>query len=39
MSLKKSQVEALLATVSERFEKNMGRHNLLVPEDFEGRWA
>lgn len=33
------EMDITMALCGERDVKNMGRHNLLVPEDFEGRWA
>ncbi|TAG24727.1 MAG: L-lactate dehydrogenase, partial [Rhodobacterales bacterium] len=33
------EMDITMALCGERDVRNMGRHNLLVPEDFEGRWA
>ena len=33
------EMDITMALCGEQDVKNMGRHNLLVPEDFEGRWA
>ena len=35
----RKEMDVTMALCGERDVKNMGRHNLLVPEDFEGRWA
>jgi L-lactate dehydrogenase (cytochrome) len=35
----RKEMDITMALCGERDIKNMGRHNLLVPEDFEGRWA
>lgn len=35
----RKEIDITMALCGERDIKNMGRHNLLVPEDFEGRWA
>ena len=35
----RKEMDITMALCGERDVKNMGRHNLLVPEDFEGRWA
>ena len=35
----KKEMDITMALCGERDVKNMGRHNVLVPEDFEGRWA
>ena len=35
----RKEMDITLALCGERDVKAMGRHNLLVPEDFEGRWA
>jgi L-lactate dehydrogenase (cytochrome) len=33
------EMDITMALCGEKSVQNMGRHNLLVPEDFEGRWA
>jgi L-lactate dehydrogenase (cytochrome) len=33
------EMDITMALCGEKSVRNMGRHNLLVPEDFEGRWA
>lgn len=33
-----SELDTTMALCGERDVKNLGRHNLLIPEDFEGRW-
>ena len=33
------EMDITMALCGERDVKNMGRHNLLVPQDFEGNWA
>lgn len=35
----KKEMDITMALCGERDVKNMGRHNVLVPEGFEGRWA
>jgi L-lactate dehydrogenase (cytochrome) len=35
----RKEMDITMALCGERDVKAMGRHNLLVPEDFEGRWA
>ena len=35
----KKEMDITMALCGERDIKNMGRHNLLVPQDFEGNWA
>ncbi len=35
----RSEMDITMALCGEKDVKAMGRHNLLVPEDFEGRWA
>jgi L-lactate dehydrogenase (cytochrome) len=35
----RKEMDITMALCGERDIKNIGRHNLLVPEDFEGRWA
>jgi L-lactate dehydrogenase (cytochrome) len=35
----RKEMDITMALCGERDVKNMGRHNLLVPEDFEGRWV
>ena len=35
----RKEMDITMALCGERDVKNMGRHNILVPEDFEGRWA
>ncbi|WP_135450993.1 MULTISPECIES: alpha-hydroxy acid oxidase [Tabrizicola] len=35
----RKEMDITMALCGERDVKDMGRHNLLVPEDFEGRWA
>jgi L-lactate dehydrogenase (cytochrome) len=35
----RKEMDITMALCGERDVKNMGRHNLLVPDDFEGRWA
>ncbi len=35
----RNEMDTTMALCGERDVKAMGRHNLLVPEDFEGRWA
>jgi L-lactate dehydrogenase (cytochrome) len=35
----RAEMDITMALCGERDVKAMGRHNLLVPEDFEGRWA
>ena len=33
------EMDITMALCGEKTVQGMGRHNLLVPEDFEGRWA
>jgi L-lactate dehydrogenase (cytochrome) len=33
------EMDITMALCGEKTVQDMGRHNLLVPEDFEGRWA
>jgi L-lactate dehydrogenase (cytochrome) len=35
----RKEMDITMALCGEKDVKNMGAHNLLVPEDFEGRWA
>jgi L-lactate dehydrogenase (cytochrome) len=35
----RKEMDTTMALCGERDLKDIGRHNLLVPEDFEGRWA
>jgi L-lactate dehydrogenase (cytochrome) len=35
----RNEIDTTLALCGEKDVRAMGRHNLLVPEDFEGRWA
>ena len=35
----RKEMDITMALCGERDVKNMGPHNILVPEDFEGRWA
>jgi L-lactate dehydrogenase (cytochrome) len=35
----RKELDTTMGLCGERDVKNLGRHNLLVPEDFEGRWA
>lgn len=35
----RKELDTTMALCGERDLKDIGRHNLLVPEDFEGRWA
>ncbi len=35
----RNEIDITLALCGEKDVRAMGRHNLLVPEDFEGRWA
>ena len=35
----RKEMDITMALCGERNVRDMGRHNLLVPEDFEGRWA
>ncbi|WP_103257879.1 alpha-hydroxy acid oxidase [Tabrizicola aquatica] len=35
----RKEMDITMALCGERDVKNMGRHNLLIPQDFEGNWA
>lgn len=35
----RKELDTTMGLCGERDVRNLGRHNLLVPEDFEGRWA
>ncbi len=35
----RKEMDITMALCGERSLRDFGRHNLLVPEDFEGRWA
>ncbi len=39
LELLQKELDITMALCGERDVANVGRHNLLVPEDFEGRWA
>jgi L-lactate dehydrogenase (cytochrome) len=35
----RKEMDITMALCGEKDVKAMGRHNLLIPQDFEGRWA
>ena len=39
LNILRKELDVTMALCGERDVKNLGRHNLLVPQDFEGDWA